>query len=80
MITIINIERRKRNKEAEKPKTIPAGRFHNYLIYRYLKILLLISCRGSAAGIRKRAVNFPYVSFRYPFDILIPFEAKIIDF
>jgi len=41
-------------KKAEKPKNVPAAiSFYNCLIYRFLKILLLISRQGSTAGIRK---------------------------
>jgi len=45
---------KKEKKEAKKPEKISAaGCFGNYLIYRYIKILLLISSLGSTAGIRK---------------------------
>ena len=44
----------KTKQKGKKTKKVPvAGRFHNYLIYRFLKILLLISRQGSTAGIRK---------------------------
>jgi len=52
-------ERKKKAKQKGKEKgkktkkDSGGGRFHNYLIYRYIKILLLISRRGSTAGIRK---------------------------
>jgi len=46
--------KQKGKEKGKNPKKIPAaGCFYNYVIYRYLKILLLISRRGSMAGIRK---------------------------
>jgi hypothetical protein len=49
-----NEKKERKKKEGKKTqKSSGGGRFHNYLIYRYIKILLLISSLGSTAGIRK---------------------------
>jgi hypothetical protein len=62
----VNGRKNKKKKKRQKTKKASGGgRFHNYLTYRYLKIFTANISPGIHGRDKKRAVNFPYTSFRY---------------